>query len=58
MIKAPVMEPIDLDSILARVFFEGYDFITRHGRFGGRPLKGAELVDKTYTGLRGNSSPI
>ncbi len=37
MIKALVLEPIGLGSILARRFLENHDFTTRHGRFGGRP---------------------
>jgi hypothetical protein len=37
MVKAHVLELIDLGSILAGGFLEGHDFTTRHGRFEGRP---------------------
>ena len=37
MVKAPVLEAIDLGSILAGGFLEGYCFTIRHGRVGGRP---------------------
>jgi hypothetical protein len=51
MVRAPVLEPIDLGSILARGFLEGHDFTTCRGRFGGRPPYGAESVDLAYNGL-------
>jgi hypothetical protein len=37
MVKAPVLDPIEPDSIITGGFREGNDFITRHGIFGGRP---------------------
>ena len=51
MVKAPVLDPIDLGSILARESLEGHDFTIRHGRLGGRPPYGAESVDLAYKGL-------
>jgi hypothetical protein len=37
MVKAPVLKPIGMGSILDGGFLEGYDYTIRHGRFGGRP---------------------
>ncbi len=51
MVKAHVLEPIDLGSILVGGFLEGNYFTTRHGRFGERPPEGVELVDLAYKGL-------
>jgi len=36
MVKAPVLEPIDLGLILAGGFLERHNFTSRHERFGGR----------------------
>jgi len=57
MVKAPVLEPIGLGSILSRGFIEGHDFTTRHGRFRGRPPQGAESMDLAYKGLEDINSP-
>ena len=51
MVKATVLEPNNLGSILAGGFLEGHDFTIRHGRFGGRPPWGAESVNLAYKGL-------
>ncbi len=51
MVKAPVLDPIHMGSILAGGFLEGHDCATRKGIFAGRPPWGAELVDLAYKGL-------
>jgi len=51
MLKTPVLDPIDMGSILAGGFLEVHDFTICHGRCEGMPPYGAESVDLAYKGL-------
>ena len=57
MVKARVLEPIDMGSILVGGFHEGNHFTTRHGMFGGRPTLGCGISGYGLQRATEHSSP-